>query len=129
VSSVDHHIDVEVPLTAAYDEWTRFERLPRFMDGVDEVRQVDETHLLWRAVYDGVEAEWTCEIVEQRPEERIAWRSTSGLTLGGVVAFHPLGDDTTRVMIMAEVDSAAAPIVAQRLKDALASFKAMMEAA
>jgi uncharacterized membrane protein len=129
VSSVDHHIDVEVPLTAAYDEWTRFERLPRFMDGVDEVRQVDETHLLWRAVYDGVEAEWTCEIVEQRPEERIAWRSTSGLTLGGVVAFHPLGDGTTRVMIMAEVDSAAAPIVAQRLKDALASFKAMMEAA
>ena len=110
MSSVDHHIDVEVPLTAAYDEWTRFERLPRFMDGVDEVRQVDETHLLWRA-------------------ERIAWRSTSGLTLGGVVAFHPLGDGTTRVMIMAEVDSAAAPIVAQRLKDALASFKAMMEAA
>jgi uncharacterized membrane protein len=129
VSSVDHHIDVEVPLTAAYDEWTRFERLPRFMDGVDEVRQVDETHLLWRAVYDGVESEWTCEIVEQRPAERIAWRSTSGLTLGGVVAFHPLGDGTTRVMIMAEVDSAAAPIVAQRLKDALASFKAMMEAA
>jgi uncharacterized membrane protein len=127
VSSVEQHIDVEVPLTAAYDEWTRFERLPSFMAGVDEVRQLDETHLLWRASYDGDSTEWVCEIVEQRPEERLAWRSTSGITHGGVVTFHPLDEDATRVMIMAEVDDAAAPIVEQRVKEALSGFKSMME--
>jgi uncharacterized membrane protein len=127
MSSVEQHIDVEVPLTAAYDEWTRFERLPRFMAGVEEVRQLDETHLHWRASYDGTSADWECEIVEQRPAERIAWRSTSGLTHGGVLTFHPLDDRATRVMIMAEVDDAAAPIVEERVKDALAGFKAMME--
>lgn len=127
MASVEQHIDVEVPLTAAYDQWTRFERLPSFIDGVDEVRQLDETHLLWRASYDGASAEWECEIVEQRPAERIAWRSTSGITHGGVVTFHPLDDSATRVMIMAEVDGAAAPFVAQRVRQALASFKALME--
>jgi uncharacterized membrane protein len=127
MASVEQHIDVEVPLTAVYDEWAQFERLPRFMEGVDEVSQLDETHLRWRASYDGVSAEWECEVVEQRPEERIAWRSTSGLTHGGVVAFHRLDDHVTRVMIMAEVSGDAAPIVEDRIKEALGSFKAMME--
>ena len=127
MSSVELHIDVNVPLTAAYDEWTQFERLPRFMEGVEEIRQLDETHLHWRASYDGVAAEWACEIVEQRPEERIAWRSTSGLTHGGVVTFHRLDEDVTRVMIMAEVADDAAPIVEVRVRDALTGFKAMME--
>src|ERR671916_1113567 len=121
MSSVELHIDVNVPLTAAYDEWTQFERLPRFMEGVEEIRQLDETHLHWRASYDGVAAEWACEIVEQRPEERIAWRSTSGLTHGGVVTFHRLDDRVTRVMIMAEVSGAAGPIVEDRIKEALGS--------
>jgi uncharacterized membrane protein len=127
MSSVEQHIDVEVPLTAVYDEWTQFERLPRFMAGVEEVRQLDETHLRWRASYDGAAAEWECEVVEQRPEERIAWRSTSGLTHGGVVAFNRLDDSVTRVMIMAEVSGDAAPIVADRIREALESFKAMIE--
>ncbi len=128
VSSVEAHIDVRVPVTAAYDAWTRFEELPRFMDGVEEVRQLDETHLLWRASYDGTGAEWTCEVVEQRPEERIAWRSTSGITHGGVVSFLRLAGDVTRVMIMAEVDSDAAAFVTPRVRDALTGFKAMIEA-
>jgi uncharacterized membrane protein len=127
MSSVELHIDVEVPLTTAYDEWTQFERLPRFMEGVEEVRQLDETHLHWRAAYDGVAAEWACEIVEQRPDERIAWRSTSGLTHGGVVTFHRLDEALTRVMIMAEVADDAALIVEDRVRQALAGFKAMME--
>jgi uncharacterized membrane protein len=127
MSSVEQHIDVEVPLTAAYDEWTRFEQLPRFLAGIEEIRQLDDTHLLWRASYDGAVAEWECEIVEQRPAERIAWRSTSGVTHGGVVTFHPLDDHVTRVMIMAEVAGEAAPFVEQHVKQALGSFKAMME--
>jgi uncharacterized membrane protein len=127
MSSVEQHIDVHVPLSAAYDEWTQFERLPRFIEGVEEVRQLDETHLQWRASHDGAAAEWACEIVEQRPEERIAWRSTSGLAHGGVVTFHPLDDDETRVMVMAEVDGPAADFVEQRLKDALGCFKKLIE--
>ncbi|HWM09514.1 MAG TPA: SRPBCC family protein [Solirubrobacteraceae bacterium] len=127
MSSVEHHIDVAVRLPEAYDVWTRFEQLPRFMEGVEEIRQLDETHLHWRASYDGIAAEWDCEIVEQRPEERIAWRSTSGLTHGGVVTFHPLDDHVTRVMIMAEVADDAAPIVELRVKQALDGFRAMME--
>jgi uncharacterized membrane protein len=127
MSSVEQHIDVAVPLTAAYDEWAQFERLPRFMEGVDEVRQLDETHLHWQASYDGASAEWVCEIVEQRPEERIAWRSTAGITHGGVVTFHRLDDHATRVMVMAEVETAAAALVEARVKAALASFKAMLE--
>jgi uncharacterized membrane protein len=127
MSSVEQHIDVAVPLAAAYDEWTQFERLPRFLEGVDEVRQLDETHLQWRASYDGASAEWACEIVEQRPEERIAWRSTSGLTHGGVLSFHRLDDQETRVMVMAEVDTDAAAAVENLVKGALSCFKRMME--
>jgi uncharacterized membrane protein len=127
MSAVEQQIDVAVPLAAAYDEWTQFERLPRFMAGVDEVRQLDETHLLWRASYDGAAAEWGCEILEQRPDERIAWRSTSGLTHGGVVTFLRLHDNETRVVIMAEVDIDVAAIVEARIGDALSGFKAMME--
>jgi len=128
VSEVEAHIDVAVPLATAYDAWTRFENLPRFMDGVDEVRQLDETHLLWRASYDGTATEWTCEVVELRPEERIVWRSTSGVTHGGVVSFLRLDDRITRVMIMAEVNAAAAAFVTPRVRDALDGFKAMIEA-
>jgi uncharacterized membrane protein len=109
MSAVEQQIDVALPLAAAYDEWTQFERLPRFMAGVHEVRQLDETHLHWRASYDGTAAEWGCEILELRPDERIAWRSTSGLMHGGVVTFLRLHDDETRVMIMAEVDTDAPP--------------------
>jgi uncharacterized membrane protein len=128
VSEVEAHIDVAVPLSAVYDVWTRFEELPRFMDGVDEVRHLDETHLLWRGSYDGASAEWTCEVVELRPEERIAWRSTSGLTHGGVVSFLRLDDRLTRVMIMAEVDpDVDEAFVAPRVRAALTAFKRLIE--
>jgi uncharacterized membrane protein len=127
LSSVEQHIDVAVPLTAAYDAWTQFERLPRFLEGVDEITQLDETHLHWRASYDGASTEWDCEIVEQRPEERIAWRSTSGVTHGGVLSFHRLDDRITRVVVMAEVDTDSAAVVDGLVKGALSCFKTMIE--
>jgi uncharacterized membrane protein len=127
MSSVEQHIDVAVPLADAYDAWAQFERLPDFVDGVHEVRRLDETHLYWRASQDGATAEWTWEIVEQRPEERIAWRSTSGLTHGGVLTFHRLHDEATRVMVMAEVDTEAAPVVEGVITAALSCFKQAME--
>lgn len=127
MSSVEQHIDVAVPVSAAYEACTQFERLPRLMEGVDDVRQLDDTHLQLCASYDGASAEWGCEIVEQRPEERIAWRSTSGVTHGGVVTFHRLDDHETRVMIMAEVDTDSEAVVEARVKEALGCFKAMVE--
>jgi uncharacterized membrane protein len=127
MSAVEQQIDVAVPVDAAYDQWTRFEELPRFIEGVDEVRELDETHLLWRASYDGASAEWTCEVVEVRPQERIAWRSTSGVTHGGVVSFLRLDDATTRVMVMAEIAGGDPAAVAERVNAALTGFKALME--
>jgi uncharacterized membrane protein len=127
MSAVEQQIDVAVPVDAAYDQWTRFEELPRFIEGVDEVRELDETHLLWRATHDGASAEWTCEVVELRPQERIAWRSTSGVTHGGVLSFTRLDEDTTRVMVMAEIDSGDPDTVAERIDAALTGFKTLME--
>ena len=125
--AVEQQIDVAVPVDAVYDQWTRFEELPRFITGVDEVQEVDETHLRWRASYDGASAEWTCEVVELRPQERIAWRSTSGITHGGVLSFLRLDDDTTRVMVMAEIDGGDQATVAAQIDAALTGFKALME--
>ena len=116
-----------MPVGAAFAQWTRFEELPRFIDGVDEVQELDETHLLWRGSHDGSRAEWTCEVVELRPQERIAWRSTSGVTHGGVLTFLRLDDDLTRVMVMAEIDGGDAGAVAERVDAALTGFKALME--
>ena len=127
MSAVEQQIDVAVPVDAVYDQWTRFEELPRFIEGIDEVVELDETHLLWRASHNGARAEWVCEVVEVRPQERIAWRSTSGLTHGGVLSFARLDDATTRVMVMAEVDGGDPVTVGDRVKAALAGFKALME--
>jgi uncharacterized membrane protein len=123
MSAVEQQIDVAVPVDAVYDQWTRFEELPRFIDGVDEVHELDETHLLWRAS----STEWTCEVLELRPQERIAWRSTSGLMHGGVLSFLRLDEDTTRVMVMAEIDGGDAGAMAERVDAALSGFKALME--
>ena len=125
--AVEQQIDVAVPVDAVYDQWTRFEELPRFIKGVDEVQEVDETHLRWRASYDGASAEWTCEVVELRPQERIAWRSTSGVMHGGVLSFLRLDEEMTRVMVMAEIDGGDSDAVAERIDAALTGFKTLME--
>jgi uncharacterized membrane protein len=127
--SVDQQIDVAIPLAAAFGEWTEFERYPRFMEGVAEVRAVDETHLRWRATFDGVECEWMAEVTELRPEERIVWRADGGFANAGVVTFHRLDDETTRITMSADVDeSHALSAVEQRVKRDLQRFKEMIEA-
>jgi uncharacterized membrane protein len=98
-STVEESIEVNVPLSTAYNQWTQFEEFPRFMDSVHEVRQVDDRHLHWRADVAGKEKEWDAEITEQIPDKRIAWRSTSGVPNGGVVTFHRINDTTTKIML------------------------------
>jgi uncharacterized membrane protein len=104
MANVVEQIDVNVPLRAAYDQWTQFEDFPRFMEGVKSVTQTDDTHLHWIAEVAGQDKEWDAEITEQHPDERVAWTSTSGARNAGVVTFHRLDDDTTRVTLQMDVE-------------------------
>ena len=136
MSTIEQSIDVEVPVRAAYDQWTQFEEFPRFMDGVEEVRQIDETHLHWVAEFGGSRHEWDAEITEQNPDERVAWRNTDGKENAGVVTFHRLDDDRTRLMVQLDFvpegvkerigDAIGAPD--RRVEGDLERFKEMIEA-
>jgi uncharacterized membrane protein len=101
MSSVHKSIDVNVPVTTAYNQWTQFESFPQFMDGVESVTQLGDTRTHWVVKVAGAEREFDADIVEQSPDEVIAWASTSGDTggHGGRVTFEPLGADSTRVDI------------------------------
>lgn len=103
-STTEESIDVNVPVSTAYNQWTQFESFPQFMENVIEVRQLDNTHLHWRANVSGKEQEWDCEITEQIPDQRIAWRSIGGTRNAGVVTFHKLSDDKTRVMLQMDYE-------------------------
>ncbi len=103
-SSTSDSIEVDVPVSTAYNQWTQFEEFPRFMASVQEVRQVDDTHLHWRAVVAGKVKEWDAEITEQVPDQRIAWRSTGGVRNEGTVTFERIGDNRTRVRVQMDYD-------------------------
>ena len=103
-SSVRESIELEVPVSTAYNQWTQFEDFPKFMATVQEVRQVDDTHLHWRAVVGGKTKEWDAEITEQIPDKRIAWRSTNGVANAGVVTFHKIGENRTRLMLQMDYE-------------------------
>jgi uncharacterized membrane protein len=135
MGTYEHSIDVSVPVRTAYNQWTQFEEFPRFMEGVEEVKQLDDTHLLWVAEIGGQRREWKAEISEQRPDERIAWHSMEGTTNAGAVTFHRIDDGQTRVMLQLEyepegaVEKAgdAAGIVKSRVKGDLERFKEFIE--
>jgi uncharacterized membrane protein len=123
---VEQQVDVAAPLARAYGFWTQFEDFPRFMGCVEEVRHLDDTHLRWRVrTGDGVR-EWNAELVEVRPDERIAWRATDGFACTEVVSFHPLDDGITRVTVFAEVDDVLESI-ARSVDQDLQRFKALLE--
>ena len=123
---VEHQVDVAVPLARAYDFWTCFEDFPRFMEGVEEVRHDDDTHLHWRVRIGERVREWDAELVEVRPDERIAWRSTDDITHSEVVSFHPLDEALTRVTVSAQVDDILESL-ARRVEQDLQRFKALLE--
>ena len=104
MSAIERSIEVEVPVRTAYNQWTQFEDFPRFMEGVESVRQLDDRHLHWVAEIGGVRREWDAEITEQHPDERVAWRATSGTGNAGVVTFHRLDADRTKIMLQLDVD-------------------------
>jgi hypothetical protein len=104
MSTIEHSVDVAVPVRTAYNQWTQFESFPDFMEGVESVKQLDDTRLAWSVQVAGVHREFEAEITEQRPDERLAWRSLEEPRQAGVVTFHRVTDDTTRVMLQMEFD-------------------------
>lgn len=120
-STIEDSIEIDVPVSTAYNQWTQFEEFPKFMEGVREVRQVDDTHLHWRAEIGGKEEEWDAEITEQVPDTRIAWRSTNGPSNAGVVKFYKLSDSKTRIVLQMDYGPRS---FAEQLGDALGLVKA-----
>jgi uncharacterized membrane protein len=96
---IEKTIEVDRPVRTVYNQWTQFEDFPKFMTGVESVRQLDETRLHWKAEVWGKDEEWESEITEQTPDERISWRSTAGPRNAGTVRFEPLSPDRTRVRL------------------------------
>jgi uncharacterized membrane protein len=136
MATIEKSIDVDVPVRTAYNQWTQFEEFPRFMEGVREVRQLDDKTLRWRAEIGGKEQEWSAEITEQIPDDRIAWRARVGTRNAGVVTFHRLGDSRTRLMLQLEYDpqgvvenvADALGVVSRRVEGDLRRFKEFIEA-
>jgi uncharacterized membrane protein len=135
VARIEKSIDVHVPVNVAYNQWTQFEEFPRFMEGVKQVRQLDDTRLHWIAEIGGKTEEWDAEITEQTPDQRIAWTSTSGARNAGVVTFHHLDDNMTRVMLQLEYEpegateavGSALGFVTRRVEGDLERFKDLIE--
>jgi uncharacterized membrane protein len=102
---VDESIDVRVPVEQAYNQWTQFEEFPKFMEGIQSVQQLDDGHVKWVAEVRGETREWTTEITEQRPDERIAWKTIGGeVKNDGIVTFEQLGTDQTRINVEMDVE-------------------------
>ena len=99
MASVVESIDVKVPVSTAYNQWTQFEEFPRFMEGIEEVRQLDGKRLHWRANIGGKQEEWDAEIVDQVPDQRVAWQAIDGQKNGGVVTFHRIDENRTQVKV------------------------------
>ncbi|GGT62300.1 cyclase [Streptomyces purpureus] len=136
MSMVKQSIDVDVPLRMAYNQWTQFEEFPRFMEGVEDVRQLDDQHCHWRTKVAGVEREFDTEIVDQLPDERISWRTVGGdVKQKGVVTFQPLDEAHTRVSLAMDFEPEGMPekmgdalgVVDRRVKGDLKRFKGFIE--
>ena len=135
MSNIEQSIDVNVPVRTAYNQWTQFEEFPQFMEGVLEVKQLDDKRMHWRANIAGKEEEWDAVITEQEPDMRVAWTNTTGARNAGVVTFHRLGDSKTRVMLQLDYDPQgvvenvgdALGFVSRRVKGDLERFKTFIE--
>lgn len=134
-TNVQESIDVHVPVRTAYDQWTQFESFPKFMSGVERIEQITPTRTHWVTKIAGVKREFDAEITEQHPDERIAWTAQQGSHQAGVVTFHRLDNENTRVTLQMEhepeglVEKAgdALGIVQTRIKGDLKNFKEFIE--
>jgi uncharacterized membrane protein len=136
METIKESIDIAVPVSTAYNQWTQFEEFPKFMEGVESVRQTDDTHLDWVAEVGGERREWQAEIVEQTRDEKVAWRATGGDGPNGIVTFEPLGEDRTMITVemsyepegLKETLGAKIGMDARQVQEDLERFKQVVEA-
>jgi uncharacterized membrane protein len=134
-TTVEEEIEVAVPVSTAYNQWTQFEEFPRFMDGVDEVRQLDDTLLHWAATVAGKHAEWDAKIIEQEPDRRITWESTDGKQTRGTVSFEDAGPGRSRIQLrmtykpegVTEKVGSAVGLDSRRIRGDLQRFRELIE--
>jgi uncharacterized membrane protein len=135
MARVEESIDVNVPVTTAYNQWTQFEEFPKFMDGVKSVTQIDDTHLRWVAEIGGKEEQWQAEITEQQPDRKIAWRALDGHYNSGTVTFESRGDNQARINVVMEHETegltetlgSALGADSRKVKGDLERFKVLVE--
>jgi uncharacterized membrane protein len=135
MESIEKTIEVDAPLSTVYNQWTQFEDFPQFMEGVKEVRQVDDKRLHWVAEIAGKRKEWDAEIFEQVPDQTIAWRSMGGAKNSGQVSFEPADNNATRVCLKLNYDPEGAlesvgdalGVVGRRVEGDLERFKEFIE--
>jgi uncharacterized membrane protein len=135
MARVEETIEVNVPVTTAYNQWTQFEEFPQFMDGIESVTQIDDTHLRWVAEIGGNREEWVAEITKQEPDSAIAWKATEGHDNAGAVTFERLGDNQTRVNVVMEHEpegltetlGSALGVDSRKVKGDLGRFKELVE--
>jgi len=135
MSNIEQSIDVDVSVRVAYNQWTQFEEFPRFMEGVESIKQLDDKRMHWKATVAGKTEEWDAIITEQTPDQRIAWTNTTGAKNAGVVTFHRIDDNKTRVMLQLDYEPEgivenvgdALGFVSRRVKGDMERFKAFIE--
>jgi uncharacterized membrane protein len=135
MSVIEKSIDLNVAVRTAYNQWTQFEEFPRFMEGVEQVQQIDDKHIHWKANIGGKQEEWDAEITEQVPDQRIAWRSQSGAKNEGIVIFSPVTEGKSKINLrieyepkgMVEKTGDMIGVVSQRVEGDLKRFKDYIE--
>ena len=132
--TIDESIEVNVPVSVAYNQWTQFEDFPLFMEGVDHVQQLDDTRLHWVATVAGKKTEWDAKILEQHPDRQISWISEDGKKTRGTVTFEPLSEGKTQIRLSMsyqadplEAVGSAAGLDSLRVHADLERFKELVE--
>jgi uncharacterized membrane protein len=135
MKTIEESIEIDVPVTTAYNQWTQFESFPQFMDGIERVEQKDDTRLHWVAEVGGQKHEWDAEITEQHADHRVAWKALDQPGPNGAVTFHKLDDTRTKVMVQMEYEpegvkesvGSMVGVDSRRVKGDLESFKEFIE--
>ena len=135
MSIIEKSIEINVPVKTAYNQWTQFEEFPRFMEGVEQVRQIDDKHLHFKASIGGKQKEWDAVITEQIPDQRIAWMSRGGSKNGGVVIFSKVSENKSKLNLRLEYEPEGAGektgdtvgVVSGRVEGDLRRFKDFIE--
>src|SRR5438105_14053265 len=132
---IQRYTDIAASVGTVYEKWTEFEEFPNFMHRVLNVKQEEDDKITWDEKIWFSKRQWEGEITERKRNKRIAWKTTSGMAHAGVVTFHKLDDELTRVMVdmdfvpqgMIEKMASGLRFVKRAVQADLARFKAYVE--